>query len=339
MNPEPKVTLLSWTHLPLETVYSVWQASKNVAPLVPPDEVKRTVPAKEVEDLFRAVIRQHIPIGEHINFVFMMEHVSVSWREQAVRHRIGVQASPERVGADHVFDMIPNLAESSWWSQSMRIQDMGLFASNGEYRLPRTVVEAGADAVAMYERTMQVIEGTYNTLVHKHNVPMEDARELMPLGAQHRISWSLNISALQHILAKRGCWILQLGIWGPVIMGMVQELVQKVHPIFAELVTPPCLDGDDYKGCVYQEEVRRRYTGDDKLPPCPLHLYHEKDRKVADYIIGNDFYGLTPADLAPDELAMLDSVPRLDEMMRRAEDYKAFWNRDPFTGVRLPVVP
>lgn len=319
---QPKVTLVTHTHLPLETVYSVWQASKNEEPLMLPEEVKEKVPAEEIQKLFRAVIAQRIPIGEHVDFVFMIENVSVSWREQAVRHRIGTKPSPERVGIDHVhLDVIPDLADSSWWSQSMRIQDMSRFAEREAYRLPQTVIDAGDDAVLMFKSAMSSVASSYRKLVEM-GVPMEDARELIPLGAQHRISWKLNIGALQHIAAKRGCWILQLGIWGPVIMGMIKELTTKVHPIFSELVTPPCLNGDTYNGCVFQEEVRRRYSGDDKLPPCPLHFHHE----VARGTDGSDTY--KPA------VQELFSVPMADTMRSRAEDYRTFWGRDPYTGKR-----
>lgn len=318
----PKVTLLTHTNLPLETVYSVWDASKGTGKLRSPEEVKATVPKEEVEKLFRAVIAQRIPIGEHVDFVFMLEHISVSWREQAVRHRIGTKSSLERVGADHVMmDILPDLADSSWWSQSMRIQDMGTFAANGEYRLPETIKEH-ADRESLekaYHGAMSVIEDTYNLLTSA-GIPMEDARELMPLGAQHRMSWKLNIGALQHIVGKRGCWILQLGIWGPVIQGMIEEAATKIHPIFREMVTPPCIEGDKFKGCIYHEECRRRYTGDDKLPPCPLHLVHHEipERRKSLPLV---------------DVQSVD-VPMKAEMVMRAQQYQKFWGRDPFTGKR-----
>jgi hypothetical protein len=245
----------------------------------------------------------------------MLENVSVSWREQAVRHRIGVTPSPERLGCDIVVDKIPDLSDSSWWSQSMRIQDMGKFATKGQYRLPPTVVEAGKEDC--FHSVMRVIESAYNELVEA-GVPMEDARELIPLGAQHRISWRLNIGSLAHIVGKRGCWILQLGIWGPIIEGMITEAAEKIHPIFTELVTPPCLKGNKFGGCIYMEECRRRITGDDKLPPCPLHLnYHHIDSNMR---------GMLPL-----QLPHVD-VPMKEEMLKRAEQYRRFWGRDPFTG-------
>lgn len=323
----PKVTLLSWTRLPLETVYSVWEASKNERELMTPDAVRDRVDPDEVRKLFRAVIAQKIPIGEHVDFVFMLENISVSWREQAVRHRIGTTPSPERVGADIVMDVIPDLADSSWWSQSMRIQDMGSFARKRSYRVPETILEHPERdrLLEVLHGTMMGIEDAYNALT-RAGIPMEDAREMVPLGAQHRMSWRLNIGSLQHIVGKRGCWILQLGLWGPIIEGMISELVTKVDPIFAELVTPPCLKGDDFTGCVYMEENRRRYTGDDAHPPCPLHVNHHHRPAVA-------------ADSLRSAAGLRENgVPMAHELVERAEKYRRFWGRDPFTGRRLPVV-
>lgn len=325
-----KVTLLSHTNLPLETVMSLWDASKNELALRTPEEIRATVDPEEVRKLFREVIAQHIPVGESVDFVFMIEGVSVSWREQAVRHRIGVKPSPERLGIDiGMVDVkqIPDLADSVWWSQSMRIQNMGQFANQGNYRVPETILEKGGQALDDYKALMKDIQEGYNKLVAA-GIPMEDARELIPLGATHRISWKLNISSLQHIVAKRGCWILQLGIWGPVIEGMIRELTEKIDPIFGELVTPPCLKGDDFKGCVYMEENRRRYTGDDALPPCPLHLVnHHMDQSMP----------AADRELIASCGAELD-VPMVHAMRKRAEDYRSFWGRDPYNGKRLRVL-
>lgn len=344
----PKVTLMTWTQRPLETVYAVWQASKNIEPLMSIGEVRAQVPKEDVEQLFRAVVAQRIPIGEHINFVFMLENVSMSWREHAVRHRIGTKASPERLGSDMVHvETIPDLADSSFWSQSMRIQDMGAFADQGAYRIPESLVGksceflddtgcvARSSAMDLYNETMAVIQHAYKALVAA-GVPMEDARELIPVGVQHRMSWSLNMSALQHIIGKRGCWILQLGTWGPVIRGMVRELVEKVSPIFQELIVPPCIDpeDDEFIGCAFREECRRRLTGDDALPPCPLHLAQEQC-KDPDWVRLNvakeDFRILNPRNPAGKSV----ELPRRSEMLDRIESYTRFWGRDVYTGERI----
>lgn len=333
----PKVTLMTHTAFPLETVYAVWEASKSEKELMTPQQVRDTVDPAEVRKLFRAVIAQKIPIGEHVDFVFMFENISISWREQAVRHRIGTLPSPERVGADMVhMSTIPDLADSSWWSQSMRIQDMGTFAKTAAYRVPETILEHqyAEQLLVIYHHTMHEIQRAYNALVEA-GIPMEDARELMPLGAQHRMSWRLNIGSLQHIVGKRGCWILQLGIWGPIIEGMIAELASKVDPIFSELVTPPCLKEDKFTGCVYMEENRRRYTGDDKHAPCPLHVVHHHLPSQAPFDQMTEAHF---AEHAPLERFESYDIPRGAEMRSRAEHYRKFWNRDPYSGKRLKVI-
>lgn len=317
----PKVTLLSWTRYPLEVVFSVWEASKVEGDLRTPEEINESVEPEIVEELFRAVIAQHIPVGEHIDFVFMLEGVSVSFREQMVRHRIGTKPSLERVGVDMVMDSIPDLADSTWWSQSMRIMDMGQFAKNKQYRMPQSIQDHDdPELEIIFNETMMRIQYAYKALVAA-GIPMEDARELIPLGAQHRISWKLNMGALQHIVGKRSCWILQLGIWGPVIQGMVDELATKVHPIFREIVTPPCIQGNQFNGCVYMEECRRRLDGSDRLPPCPLHLNH--------HALPDNQKGLAPLMLSKIDMSMKA------EMMERIEEYTRFWGRDPFSGELL----
>lgn len=303
---EVKVTLVSWTQNPLETLWAIWEASKTEKPL---DECwPNGVPKSEVELLFERVIAQDIPVSEHLHFVFMMENVSIEWREQAVRHRVGV-----RIGPLMGVDLAPDLAESSWWSQSMRIMDMSLFADGGHYRVPETLagkVVDGAPADQVWAEDMKRIQAMYAKYVNA-GLPMEDARGLIPLAAHHRISWVLNLHTIQHIVGKRGCWILQLGLWRPVIEGMVNELATKVHPAFRNLITPPCLKGDDFKGCVFMEENRRRVTGDDSLPVCSLYAHNH----------------MTPESVA--------EVPMKAAMLARAEEYRAFWGRDPYTGVRF----
>lgn len=322
----PKVTLLTHTRLPLETVYSVWQMSKSDAPLMTPEEVQAQVPAEEVRDLFRRVIEQRIPISEHVDFVFALEGISVSWREQAVRHRIGTTPSPERVG----IDIVPDLADSSFWSQSMRIMDMGRFADAGGYRLPESLSgkQCGpTSAEDLFRGTMHVIQTAYRSLVDA-GVPMEDARELIPLGATHSMSWRLNIASLQHVIGKRSCWILQGGIWEPVIRGMVNELAEKVDPIFRTLATPPCIKRDKFSGCVFHEENARRYSGEDKLPVCPLHWSQHGGGDVG-------ALGIRPGgNLVRDEEVQRRYLPLVDEMRARAEIYSRFWGRDPYSGER-----
>lgn len=347
---KPVVTLINPPQHVMEVVYILWQRSKIDGPTpLNVEDVKRDVPRQEVEDLFWQVLRQHIPIAEQVHFTFMLDGISISLREQMVRHRIGTA-----VGGNYGVDTIPDLATSSWWSQSMRIQDMGTFADREMYRIPDTldgkIVGPSVDGAPSesarkhYKDTMKLIQEAYKGLV-RAGVPMEDARELIPLGAQHSISWDLNLQSLLHILGKRGCWILQLGIWGPVILGMVEELAKKIHPMFARIVAPPCIDQDDhFKSCTYRLENARRMpdhegNAPDHHPPCPLYLCRDDEgkAKLAEEVEHNDSepgaramfqQGASPRDVL---ISANDLVPRHRQMKERANDYATLWQHDPYT--------
>lgn len=294
---EPKVTLISGTYKPLETIWAIWESSKTNCKIPSVDIISETVDKKELENLFSKVVFMGIPVGENISFTFLLEGVSISFREQMVRHRIGATCG-ERMGVD----FIPELSKSSFWSQSMRIMNVGDFFDEKNVRIPDSVA-GKKEAVTVYEECLKDIQTAYNYLVNI-GIPIQDARELIPLGVQHRITWSLNICSLHHIIKKRSCWILQLGYWGPIIKGIVNELENKVHSCFRDLFLPVCFKGNDFKGCVYDHENERRCDGTDILPPCPMWcrsnnnpLYMGKElkdlynRMIVDY---TDFWGFDP---------------------------------------------
>lgn len=313
---DPKVTLLSWTNNPVETVHAVWEASKGEDALLDPAAVAAEAKADPdykatVQALFLKILEQRIPIAEHVNFVFMLEGVSVSFREQMVRHRIGTCASPERLG----LDIVPDLAKSSWWSQSMRIQSMERYATDGAYRKPDSVY-GNPRAVAIYEQAVHSAQNAYAALVAA-GVPMEDARDVIPLGATHRISWSLNLAALLHVVGERSCWILQYGLWGPIIRGMVDELERKVDPLFRLIVAPPCVEkaSDTFKGCVYRLENERRAEGLDAHHPCPLYLGAEAKKDGLAGVAG---------------VAAYSTTHDADGYVERIQAYQSLWGHDPF---------
>lgn len=267
---KPKVTLLAHTTTPIETIYQVWELSKGNLPLdgIREDAFCLERPDRK-RDIFERVVEAKIPVAENLDFVFLLENVSISFREQMVRHRIGVKVG-ERIG----IDMVPDLADSTWWSQSMRILDMGRFATERAYREPNF---KGPKSMLAYEQGMHQMQDLYNFLIAQGE-SAEDAREVIPLGATHRITWKLNLAALQHIVGKRGCWILQGDLWEPIIRGMVEELATKVDPYFRTLIAPPCVKGGKYQKCVFEIDNDRRLHGLDDVPPCALFV--EAENKV-----------------------------------------------------------
>jgi thymidylate synthase ThyX len=318
---EPRVQLVSHTKDPLETVFSIWDQSKSMEPVKMPDEIKRTHDPEDVRALFRAIAGQRIPVADHLDFIFVLSDVTVAFREQMVRHRVGTLPSAERVGIDMEFEIVPEKTGSSWWSQSMVIQDMGDYADRSSYVVPESVHgrEDTNELVAKIDEVNLYIQEAYKFMTER-GVPREDARMFIPLGALHRISWKLNMSALIHIVSKRSCWILQLSYWGPIIRGIINELATKVDPVFRELVNPPCIttntDGSsNFSGCKFMEENRRRTSGQDEMPPCPLHIFYHQGR-------------------TPDEVEVDDNLNEVEEYRRKLPLYREFWGRDPYTGER-----
>lgn len=328
----PKVTLIDWARDPMALTWQMWRASKDNDPLPSAEDVRGMVPEVELEDLFRKVLAQRIPVSEAIWFTFVLENVSVSWREQAVRHRIGIEVGP-RIG----MDIVPDLAKSSWWSQSMRILNMGQFAAQRAYRLPdfSRYIKGNKDqerAEKRFHQAMNHAEDAYRRLVSL-GLPEEEAREVIPLGAHHRISWTLNLAAIQHIIGKRSCWILQSVLWAPVIRGMVDEMTANVHPIFRELVQPPCVSEGKFKRCAFRLENARRAAGADPLPICPLWACC--DMKPTD-VKGTGLETLASPGMKPHMRAATllknpGAVLLVKEMNQRAMEYLELWGRDPYT--------
>jgi len=339
---KPTVRLISHTQYPLETLYLLWEASRHNRNIGTAQAVANARQAdagfdKQVRDLFSQIINAGIPVAENVSFSFLLENVSIALREQLVRHRIGVHVGP-RIGCD----IVPDLADSTFWSQSMRILDMGRFADDKGYDTPDTIdgricepkwmSQEKAPARAIYEQHMAASQDAYTRLV-KAGVPMEDARNVIPLGATHRISWTLNLAALKHIVGKRGCWILQLGVWEPIIKGMIEALATEIDPIFRDLIAPPCIKGGKFAGCCFMLDNGRRVAGEDEIPPCSLYLNHHADDALR---VNRETPGSTwkPRPDGPGfECADETKTDRYDSMKRQ---YATLWGRNAETGEKLP---
>lgn len=312
---EPSVELITHTQFPIETIYSLWHKSKDKNFNMTPEEIHTRCVwddkfSDDVIDLFRKVIAQQIPVAENIWFTFMLHDDPISHREQMVRHRIGVH-----YGDNFGVDIIPDQQKSSWWSQSMRIMDYSNFVDSGKFFVPESI-QKDESSLEIYIETLKHIEQGYKALVEK-NIPIEDARNLLPLGTTMDISWSINLSGLMHVIGKRSCWILQYGLWSYIIKSMVKEL-EKIHPIFGEMVLPPCFNNGEFNGCVFKHENERRVDGRDDLPVCPLYYTNdltsdeqtEYRKRISGTKLGNMLNELVPK-------------------------YSELWNRDAWTGEEI----
>lgn len=320
------VNLVSWTANPIETLLHLWEASRSEGvcfPLQHWTTVLATPTHPQHADAwqtFHGILDAGIPVAENVSLTFMLDNVSIELREQMVRHRIGHHFG-DRLGAD----LVPDLADSTWWSQSMRVLNMGKFATNRRYRVP-----VGVDA-DKYHAFMLSAEAFYNEMV-EDGVPREDARAVLPLACTHRISWTTNLAAVRHVLHKRGCWILQLGLWQPVITGMVEQMATKIDPVFRRLISPPCVKGDKFTGCHFELDNVKRLKDEDPLPPCQLFLSQHKD--VALYNERPDqtaWYSVLKC--CEDGISWQHKNRTKQKQLRQmATTYEELWNRDINTG-------
>lgn len=307
---EPRVTLLSHTKYPIETVWCEWTQSRTNDPIPSPSEVaarRLTEPGfdAEVLELFRNVVAMDMPVLETLDFVFLLEDVSIALREQLVRHRIG-HAFGGRLG----MDLIPDLAGgSSFWSQSMRVLDMSDFAEEGKYHVPASVQDS-PQALIVFRSAMHSVEDAYRTLIG-WKIPPEDARGVIPLAATHRLTWKANYKALAAILRKRSCWIAQLGLWKPLIRGIASAL-RGVSEEFGQMLDPPCINGGRFTACPFEAEASSRAKGLDPGMPCPLHLHNVLKKPV----------GVIPLPIAD----------RAERFRTQANEFQDLWRRDVWTG-------
>lgn len=287
---------------------------------------------RQVREVFQRVVSMKMPLAEMIDFVFAIDHCPIALREMMVRHRIG-----------HKFtDVIENLPDSSFWSQTSRVMPMDHFFDEGEFFLPE-------NAPPSFENMMREAQENYAQLVSEGMQP-EEARFVIPLGAQHGIIWKSNLAAFQHVLARRSCWITQLGLWEPLVSGIVSELCEKIDPVFRMLARPPCIGSDDkFQSCHFGMECERRIDGSDlPLSPCPLYIEKHADRVKA-FVeltvkqgkpIAWDGAGANPVYWESKGLDPSDSHriagKAQSEFKSRVRAYGQFWGHDPFTWQETP---
>lgn len=333
---KPSARLISAFAYPAETIYCLWQASRTRDPIPPAQQVsdwcqRDPAMAAKVAEVFETVIESEIPVAENLDFVFLLENMPVSLREQIVRHRIG-----HRFGENFGVDLVPGDVQDSWWSQSMRVMDMGQFASNGDYFTPEipdvecknevdgTVV---GTAQAIYDNFMRLSERTYQLLIQA-GLPPEDARQVIPLAATSRMTWKMNYQSLKHIMKRRSCWIAQLGMWEPIVRDMVEELCKWIGEPMRRLINPPCIRHDHFVECPFIPDNLQRAKGNDPEPPCPLFLQHY-GQMVHEIPIDQRKYHR--AGRTWDTTAARDRQ-RFKDMQ---EAYRLLWNRNVWSGERL----
>ncbi|MGM0510624.1 MAG: FAD-dependent thymidylate synthase [Thermoplasmatota archaeon] len=153
----------------------------------------------------------HHSVIEHSSFTFSVEGVSRALTHQLVRHRL-----------------------ASYSQQSQRYVDIEDF----EPVVPDSIIENKRTA-ELYEEFMKEVQKTYKEL--KEEVPLEDARYVLPNAAKTNIIITMNARELWHFFSMRCCRRAQWEIRD--MANRMLEMAEEVAPIIFEDAGAPCIRG------------------------------------------------------------------------------------------------
>ena len=292
------VKLVGFTPDPVGLVYSLWHQSRCDDPILDPELVEvyyykcpEEAPTNykaaynrfgPPDKLFTEVLSSNIPVGNCINFTFILENVSVAFREQLVRHQ---QRDNEKGEMQTV----------SYWSQTSRARDIDHFAEQDMFYIPdpkHSTSNLTENSIKYYKECMNAIQGMYMALKNFYGWHQDDARLITPIGYTHRISFSVSLPRLIEIFKTRTCWVAQSSLWHPVLALMIEELCNKVSPLFSTISDPPCYKRGKFNSCPVISDNEQRVLGKDPSPPCPIYAYentcdilrfHKEERIPSDY--------------------------------------------------------
>lgn len=178
---------------------------------------------EKLKKLLRIVIKMgHTSVVEHAYFTFSISGVSRALTHQLVRHRM-----------------------ASYSQQSQRYVEQGM-----EYVTPPKILE-DEKLRKEYDEMMKKIWNFYDKL--KQEVPIEDARYVLPNATKSKIIVSMNARSLLNFFELRCClhaqWEIRKLAW------RMLHLVKKVAPTIFEFAGPPCKTKHicpmDKKDCIW----------------------------------------------------------------------------------------
>lgn len=211
-NKKPIVKLFTFTKDPLHAItlgIEAWH-SRNL----PEDtDLSCTWTEDYMVEKVRWLLKQpHTTPLEYFNMVWVLKNVSRAFQQQLTRYRMGIGFS----------------------IQSLRVVDVGNFATDRNYTLPDSVKDK-----TTYHDCMLSIEDWYNRMIAETGESTEDARGILPLNVHSPITMAVNYRALLHIVGQRLCHCAQ-SEWRSVVSAIRSELSEKVHPVFAEPMDCQC---------------------------------------------------------------------------------------------------
>lgn len=172
--------------------------------------------AKDINEVspetFAYLVRAgHGSVLEHVTFHFVIERISRALLAQLTRHRIGSFTAASQHYNDY-----------RAWPFSMPL-------------VPEDKLEARNMVVNLF----QEIEGVYTSLVDKHDVPVHEARMILPQAAQCALYWTINLRSLINFLQQRLCHrnVPEMQIFARKVLIEVQR---DMPHMTLDVIGPPC---------------------------------------------------------------------------------------------------
>lgn len=204
------------------------------------EEIEEGLTEENVEKFLSGLVSMgHFSPIEHISFSFAIEGVSRSLTHQLVRHRI-----------------------ASYSQQSQRYVREDQF----DYVIPEEIEKLDG-AREVYIEKMEEDQRTYDRLVkilmengRNEKQAIEDARYVLPNGAETKIVVTMNARSLMHFFSLRTCERAQWEI-RRLATEMLRQ-VKEVYPVIFKNAGPGCVGGPCPEGrmsCGRMVEIREKF--------------------------------------------------------------------------------
>jgi thymidylate synthase (FAD) len=224
------VKLVSWTNQPKKVIYWAFMNMHNKIP----DNLDE-IDIEQEKEFFDVLFKQpHQTVFEYVNTVWYFEDVSRSFQQQLTRTRL-----------------------AAYSNQSLRIVNVGKFFDNNKYKKSSTII-SNKKFENEYDKVMKQIQDGYNKLINI-GCPVEDAREILPLGIYSPCTQSINLRSLYHMLSLRFCKNTQEEFRIAATL-MKAEVAKKLGKIFTIPMVPLCYYDEKCKSPVpcgqYQSVIK-----------------------------------------------------------------------------------
>ncbi len=198
-----EVSILTCTPDPLRVI---WTAARTCYSPLTPQALWESAPARE--DMLRLVRKifhsRHHSVVEHCTVTYAVAGVSRTCLAQFTRHRIGISFS----------------VQSQRYVSERSDKNEGIFGAV----VPPSVAGDPA-AAALYRRTLEEIQRAYDGLTDL-GVPKEDARFVLPGGAETNLVTTVNLRSLLDLYQKR--------VVTPGAQWEIRALVQRMVELLVE---------------------------------------------------------------------------------------------------------